>query len=93
MGLDFYFCMPQLGLKEIFPGGAGMTLIQKQSTTHVSAAIQKAFIEVNEEGTTAAAASGKKSLFFESKRESLADKMILFILNISFYLRVCCRQK
>lgn len=54
----------QLGIQAIFKqGGSGITkMLNTNEELYVSKAVQKAFIEVNEEGAEAAAASGKPDI-------------------------------
>lgn len=56
----------QLGIKAIFdPKNSGLNRIfQNEEPLVVSKAIQKAFIEVNEEGAEAAAATGTYSFYY-----------------------------
>jgi len=59
--IDLKAPLMQLGLKSMFEQDADFTGIPKnplQDPLYVSKAIQKAFIEVNEEGSEAAAATG-----------------------------------
>lgn len=50
----------QMGITEMFSAAADITgLLESNENLHVSSVIHKAFIEVNEEGTEAAAATGK----------------------------------
>ena len=55
------FFVIQLGLGEIYDRSAAnfSGMITSKEPLHVSKVIQKAFIEVNEEGSEAAAATGK----------------------------------
>lgn len=49
-----------MGVKSIFDGhNSDIDILQSNEKLFVSEAIQKAFIEVDEKGTEAAAASGK----------------------------------
>ena len=56
-----FFFVIQLGLGEIFnPSAANFSgMISSKESLFVSKIVQKAFIEVNEEGAEAAAATGK----------------------------------
>nr|XP_034824065.1 antichymotrypsin-2-like isoform X4 [Maniola hyperantus] len=58
--IDLGELLPKLGIKTIFDkGNSGLTkMLNKPESLYVSKAIQKAFIEVNEEGAEAAAATG-----------------------------------
>lgn len=53
----------QLGIKAIFDkNNSGLTkILNSKEQLYVSKAVQKAYIEVNEEGATAAAATGKNT--------------------------------
>lgn len=54
----------QIGLGDIFEDSADFSgMLESPEPLHVSKVIQKAFIEVNEEGTEAAAATGKLMSF------------------------------
>lgn len=61
-----------MGVKEIFENSADFRGIAEPAQLKVSKVIQKAFIEVNEEGSEAAAVTGKfhfnDSIFFHSFR-------------------------
>jgi serpin B len=73
--------LQQAGLKTAFKGGSGaFDNIEPNSNMAISLVIQKAFIEVNEEGTVAAAATAvimKKSL-------AMMDDAIDFVLDRPF---------
>lgn len=58
--IDLIELLPKLGIKSIFDSqNSGLTkLLNKPEPLFVSKAVQKAFIEVNEEGAEAAAATG-----------------------------------
>ncbi|CAH0600569.1 unnamed protein product [Chrysodeixis includens] len=58
--IDLGELLPKLGIKTIFNrGGSGITkMLNTNEDLFVSKAVQKAFIEVNEEGAEAAAATG-----------------------------------
>lgn len=73
----------QLGIKSIFiRGNSGLTkMLNKPESLYVSKAVQKAFIEVNEEGAEAAAATGM------SLSTSLLYR-VLGIDNIKLYLKI-----
>jgi serpin B len=47
-----------MGMRRVFQEGADLSGICSEAPLHVSAVIQKTFVEVNEEGTEAAAATG-----------------------------------
>jgi serpin B len=55
----------QLGIQEIFSANANLTGIVQWGTQdlHISNIFHKAKIEINEEGTVAAAATGKLSMY------------------------------
>ncbi|KAM3966458.1 serine protease inhibitor 2 isoform 2-T2 [Aphomia sociella] len=60
--IDLGSLLPKIGIKQIFnKGNSGLTkLLNSPESLYVSKAVQKAFIEVNEEGSEAAAATGMK---------------------------------
>ncbi|CAH1260661.1 unnamed protein product [Diabrotica balteata] len=64
--IDFKPILKSLGVKNIFSNGADLTGISKERGLKVSSVLQKAFINVNEDGVEAAAATaviiGQKSL-------------------------------
>lgn len=56
-----FFSIVQLGMGEMFSDNANLSgLLESAEPLKVSDVVHKAFIEVNEEGSEAAAATGKK---------------------------------
>ncbi|KAL1491105.1 hypothetical protein ABEB36_011750 [Hypothenemus hampei] len=85
--IDLVDPLTQIGLGEIFTEKANFSnILDSPDQLYVSKAIQKAFIEVNEEGTEAAAATG---LYFdlaslildEENAEFLADHPFVILLR------------
>lgn len=68
---DLKDALYSLGMKEMFENNANFTGIVDAPPLKVSKIIQKAFIEVNEEGSEAAAVTGKNNfnLFFKKKKK------------------------
>lgn len=62
--IDLKVPLSTLGMEEIFGNNANFTRITSQPPLKVSKIIQKAFIEVNEEGSEAAAVTGKFNLSY-----------------------------
>nr|WBB28749.1 antichymotrypsin-2-like protein [Yponomeuta cagnagella] len=83
--IDLKALLPKLGIKAIFDEkNSGLTrILQNDERLVVSKAIQKAFIEVNEEGAEAAAATGLVvSTFSMSLSPSVrADRPFLYVLR------------
>jgi serine protease inhibitor len=62
----------QIGLKHLFTKSADLSGItaKGEEPTYISDVVQKAFIEVNEEGTTAAAVTSGTNLFSFSNNQN-----------------------
>ena len=73
-----------LGLKNMFSGLADFSGITEENELYVSHVVQKAFIEVNEEGTEAAAATGAVAVGYSGggyKPWFIADHPFIFYLR------------
>merc|ERR1719233_1796706 len=76
--------LSMLGLNNMFSPFADFSGITNERGLHVSQAVQKAFIEVNEEGTEAAAATGLAAVAFSSPLHQsffIADHPFIFYLR------------
>lgn len=62
---------------------SGLSKIVKHQTIYISSAIQRAVIEVTEQGTEAAAASGKNNSNLNSE---MKDTSTIFAIYIKFYI-------
>lgn len=76
-----YYFYPQMGMKRMFGSGAQFDeLLEQSDPLYVSKVVHKAFIEVNEEGAEAAAATGK---LYPTVSSSCSTHCFLFYV---FYL-------
>ena len=77
--------LSKLGCKNMFSGLADFSGITEEKELYVSHVVQKAFIEVNEEGTEAAAATGAVAVAYSSsfvyKPLFIADHPFIFYLR------------
>ncbi|XP_050665406.1 antichymotrypsin-2-like isoform X2 [Leptidea sinapis] len=84
--IDLKSLLPKMGVEAIFdPHNSGINkLLDNGEMLHVSKAVQKAFIEVNEEGAEAAAATagGLVPLSEELTEEFVADHPFIAIINV-----------
>ncbi|XP_009081084.1 PREDICTED: protein Z-dependent protease inhibitor [Acanthisitta chloris] len=69
-----------LGIKKLFTGTADLSHLTDQEYTSVSQVVQKAVIEVDEEGTEAAAASGSEITAFTVPPVIKVDRPFLFMI-------------
>ena len=82
--LDLVTPLRRLGAVQMFlPGSADFSGMTGQERIHVDAIVQKAFIEVTESGTEAAAATGVtfRSGSVEEPLEFLVDRPFLFLIK------------
>ncbi|XP_053601689.1 serine protease inhibitor 3/4-like isoform X2 [Plodia interpunctella] len=77
--IDLNDLLPKLGIKQIFNKEySGLTkILNEEEPLYVSKAIQKAFIEVNEEGAEAAAATAAQT----RTRRSLSPPSVVFLAD------------
>jgi serine protease inhibitor len=75
--------LKDLGLKKIFDDNAELTKISKQERLFVSEILHKTFVEVNEEGTEAAAVTsiGIYTTSVPVSNEFKADKPFIFVIK------------
>ncbi|XP_046967451.1 antichymotrypsin-2-like isoform X2 [Vanessa cardui] len=87
--IDLATLLPKLGIKAIFDcQNSGITkVLNKPEQLYVSKAVQKAFIEVNEEGAEAAAAT-----VFQGEMLSADDEEIEFRANHMFMCLIFCKK-
>ncbi|XP_041976286.1 alaserpin-like isoform X10 [Aricia agestis] len=76
--------LSNMNIKKLFSGAARLdNLLKGKSGLYVSDAIQKAFIEVNEEGAEAAAANVLNFVPMSLARQFIADHPFYFVLKIN----------
>ncbi|XP_034662875.1 serine protease inhibitor 42Dd [Drosophila subobscura] len=77
--------LEQLGLKQMFSENANFKSLVQQTNMHISEVKHKAFIDLNEAGTTAAAATYVKGAFLSANRRKtypfIVDHPFLFAIK------------
>ncbi|XP_050315390.1 serpin B6-like isoform X5 [Anthonomus grandis grandis] len=71
-----------MGLKRAFTEQADFGDMIKNEALQISKVVQKAFIEVNEEGSEAAAATGGINTRFSAIRSLRADHPFVLLINV-----------
>ncbi|KAH6925769.1 hypothetical protein HPB50_009827 [Hyalomma asiaticum] len=79
--------LQSLGVKDLFSREADLSGIGGEKDHGVSAAFHKAFVEVNEEGTEAAAATGMMM-----KKRKCAISAVRFVVDHPFMFIIKCRE-
>ncbi|RCN41718.1 hypothetical protein ANCCAN_12323, partial [Ancylostoma caninum] len=75
----------KMGITDLFSSNADLSGISKSAPLHISDALHNAIVEVDEEGTTAAAATMflpvGSALILEEPKKFIADHPFMFILT------------
>lgn len=78
-----------MGLGIAFSEAADFSGINQESTLAISSVFQKTFIEVNEEGTEAAAVTGVEVVVTSAPPSFVADRPFLYIIREKFTGAIC----
>ncbi len=81
--------LTELGLGIAFDNGANFKGINKETDLFISSVFQKTFIEVNEEGTEAAAVTGVEVGVTSTPPSFVADRPFLYIIREKFTGAIC----
>ena len=95
--LDITSILAKMGMKDAFSNAADFSGMSQRKDLYISSVVHKAFVEVNEEGTEAAAATGvvMKLLSISEPIVFRADRPFIFMIkdnasqSILFIGRVC----
>jgi len=95
--LDITSILAKMGMKDAFSNAADFSGMSERKDLYISSVVHKAFVEVNEEGTEAAAATGvvMKLLSISEPIVFRADRPFIFMIrdnatqSILFIGRVC----
>lgn len=81
--------LTNMGLGIAFSNTAYFTKINKNAFLQISEVLQKTFIEVNEEGTEAAAVTGVEIVLTSAGPSFIADHPFLYMIRDSYTESIC----
>ena len=73
--------LEKIGIRNIFSDQADLSGITGEPNLYISSAMHKAFVEVNEEGTEAAAATGVGIALMSMPAQFMVDRPFLFLIR------------
>ena len=83
----------ELGIQSAFDSNADFSNINSNADLQISKVIHKTFIEVNEEGTEAAAVTGVEIVVTSAPPSFIANKPFLYLIRDSFTGSICFMGK